>query len=180
MIGWREEAVSSERLRIVLGSHLLAGVLVLGALFALLTLPGTAWAHPGQITEFQLPFEYAPPITAGPDGNLWFAGGGLGRVTPAGQITEYPLLRAGFGPRRITAGPDGNVWFTGDDKSGALSAGIGRITPAGQITEFPIPSSKGEPIGITTGPEGNIWFTGEKRMRSDGLLRSDRLPNTPS
>ena len=32
-------------------------------------------------------------ITAGPDGNLWFteAAATIGRITPAGTVTEFPL-----------------------------------------------------------------------------------------
>ncbi|MHB1536539.1 MAG: Vgb family protein, partial [Acidimicrobiales bacterium] len=71
-------------------------------------------------------------ITAGPDGNLWFTENGgdkVGRITPAGAITEYPLPTANSGPDGITAGPDGNVWFTenGGNNIGKLqtpSAGV--------------------------------------------------------
>src|SRR5690349_17248812 len=53
-------------------------------------------------------------ITSGPDGNLWFTEQGvnkIGRITPAGVITEFPLA-ASSGPSGITTGPDGNLWFT--------------------------------------------------------------------
>ena len=115
----------------------------------------------GVLTEFPLPapneYSYFSPyeITDGPDGNLWFTGTGIGRITPAGQITLFPV---DTGAVSITSGPDGNLWFTGN--------GIGRITPAGQVTEFPIPASTNEcslgsnnPDGITAGPDGNLWFT---------------------
>src|SRR5260370_37288280 len=50
------------------------------------------------ITEFPLLSNDSGPsgITAGPDGNLWFtqAGGKIGRITPAGNITEFPLPRS--------------------------------------------------------------------------------------
>ena len=56
--------------------------------------------HPnaGLIAEFPLPTAGIVPagITAGPDGNLWFTASTavgniskLGRITPAGQITEF-------------------------------------------------------------------------------------------
>jgi virginiamycin B lyase len=49
----------------------------------------------------------------------------IGRITPVGAVTEFPLPTAGSAPVGITAGPDGNLWF-------AEQAGnrIGRITPA--------------------------------------------------
>jgi virginiamycin B lyase len=68
-------------------------------------------------------------ITAGPDGNLWFADDGstiqkIGRITPAGTITECDLATANSYPVGITSGPDGNIWFTE-----ASANKIGRITP---------------------------------------------------
>ena len=51
-------------------------------------------------------------ITRGPDGNIWFGEGSvakLGRITPQGDITEFPVPN---NPEGITTGPDGNLWFT--------------------------------------------------------------------
>jgi virginiamycin B lyase len=101
------------------------------------------------------PGGYPLDITAGPDGNLWFTeylGNNIGRITPAGAISEFSVPTPGTDPTYITTGPDGNVWFTEDHGNN-----IGRITPAGVITEFstPTPSRGG---GITTGPDGNLWF----------------------
>ena len=82
-------------------------------------------------------------------------GNKIGRITPAGVITEFPILpTAGSDPWDITAGPDGNLWFT--EYAGN---NIGRITTAGDITEFLIPTVGSQPHGITAGPDGNIWFT---------------------
>jgi hypothetical protein len=58
----------------------------------------------------------APAAAAGPDGNLWFTeqvGNRIGRITPAGVITEFSVgLTANSRPFGITAGPDGNLWFS--------------------------------------------------------------------
>ena len=48
------------------------------------------------ITEFPIPTagSYPGGITAGPDGNLWFAEGTaqkIGRITTAGVVTEFPI-----------------------------------------------------------------------------------------
>lgn len=61
-------------------------------------------------------------ITSGPDGNLWFAepsDNKIGRLTPTGVLTEFPIPTSvpnpfgnGSFPFGITAGPDGNIWFT--------------------------------------------------------------------
>ena len=58
-------------------------------------------------------------IITGPDGNLWFAeykGNAIGRVTPQGTVTEFPVPTA-YAPQAepaltgLTVGPDGNIWF---------------------------------------------------------------------
>ena len=104
-------------------------------------------------------------IVKGPDGNMWFTEGGsaerIGRVTPSGMITEFPLAPAPtgnyFGLWSIVSGPDGNLWFTYG--SGEENAGVGCITPAGDAGQYPAPKHSSNPEGITVGPEGAIWFT---------------------
>jgi streptogramin lyase len=67
---------------------------------------------------------YVPPssdfvaydgMALGPDGNVWFAEDAhVGKITPAGVITEYPYSDATttnyYGS--VTTGPDHNVWVT--------------------------------------------------------------------
>jgi len=94
-------------------------------------------------------------ITSGPDGNVWFteiSGNKIGRITPAGVITEF-LTPTASGPDGITTGPDGNLWYAGFNGNK-----IGRVTPAGVITEFAAGAVSG-PALITSGPDGNLWFT---------------------
>jgi streptogramin lyase len=114
--------------------------------------------------EFALPAGVSQPleITAGPDGNLWFTeqGGGIGRITPAGAVTQFPAAADGG----ITAGPDGNLWFTEN-----IFNSIGRITPAGTATCFEVPTPDSGLTGITAGPDGNLWFT-EARGRQIGRI----------
>ena len=96
-------------------------------------------------------------MTAGPDGNLWFAErdkSKIGRITPGGVTTEFTLPTLGSGPTGITSGPDGNLWFT--EK---FNSKIGRITPAGTIAEVVVPTSGSNPLYITTGPDHNLWFS---------------------
>jgi virginiamycin B lyase len=55
-------------------------------------------------------------ITAGLDGNLWFTeldANKIGRITPGGTITEFPLSSQAL-PFGISGGSDGNVWFAED------------------------------------------------------------------
>ena len=120
-------------------------------------------------------------ITAGPDGNLWFAeqdGGGVaGKIgndqpdDPCNHRSHAPNANgSAFG---ITAGPDGNLWFT--DVNIVLGGAIGVINPTTDaITEYPdtLPNEFSPWRGITAGPDGNIWFTDE------GPTQSASTPST--
>jgi streptogramin lyase len=111
----------------------------------------------GTVTEFSARISAgANPIgiALGPDGNMWFvehANDLIGRITPAGTVTEFSGMTPGAGPSYIALGADGNLWFT---ETGANR--IGTITPTGTITEFSVGA---EPMGIAAGADGNIWFT---------------------
>ena len=94
-------------------------------------------------------------ITKGSDGNVWFTefySDRVGRVTPSGAITEFPLPALND-VEGITSGPDGNLWFTepGENK-------IGKMTTGGVVSTFPIKATDPSPRGITAGPDGNVWF----------------------
>jgi streptogramin lyase len=88
----------------------------------------------GKITPGGTPTEYhvgtatSQPrqIVTGPDGNIWAAQPTkLSRVTPSGEVTEYPTS---LGSEGLAVGADGNLWLTGAER-------IGVITTAGVITE---------------------------------------------
>jgi hypothetical protein len=83
------------------------------------------------ISEFPLPASNAQTadITVGPDNALWFTEvipnaqsgkivGKIGRITPDGQISEFPLPSNSFAAS-ITTGRDGNLWFIEPGRSGA-------------------------------------------------------------
>ena len=106
-------------------------------------------------------------IAAGPDGNVWFVENVsptaipvVGRITPAGVITEYTQgLAAGTTLGSITAGADGSVWF---GVYGGSGSGIGKIDPAsGTITLYTSGFFGQTPLigGLTLGGDGNVWFT---------------------
>src|SRR5260370_39590475 len=112
------------------------------AMLAVLALVFGAWpasAAGATVTEFPIPSFVREPfgIAAGSDGNLWFTEqtyNNIGRITPAGTLTEFavPLTNfTGGSFESIAAGPDGNLWFA----ENAVSK-IGRITPGGVVTEF--------------------------------------------
>jgi hypothetical protein len=112
------------------------------------------------VSEFATGISGLPDgIAAGPDGNLWFTefyGDRIGRITPAGVVTEFSTgVSTNSHPDGIAAGPDGNLWFTEFDGNR-----IGRITPAGAVTEFSTGiGAASKPDGIAAGPDGNLWFT---------------------
>jgi streptogramin lyase len=147
--------------------------------------PASASAATVQTTSFPIaPAMRARAAALGPDGNLWFVaigGGGeiresIDRVTPTGQLTEFPLpvrhYEANTGPA-IVAGADGNLWFAeyGTNK-------IGRITPTGEITEFALPYADNRPGSIASGPEGGIWFT-EEAVDKIGRISGSKITEFP-
>ncbi|MFI4989718.1 MAG: hypothetical protein ACHQHO_02220 [Solirubrobacterales bacterium] len=93
-------------------------------------------------------------ITAGPDGNMWFAqrfGSKIGKITPTGSVTTYPIGSETL-PEQITTGSDGNLWFSESKK-------IGKITPAGKITQYKTAWPEGGAVGITMGSDGYLWYS---------------------
>ena len=124
-------------------------------------------------------------ITEGSDGNVWFtlqdAGGGhIGRFTPKGQLTLFPLPTAPYNsgeqrPFDITAGPDGALWFT--DQLYPTTAEIGRMTTSGEVTYFPYQTTGSTQDSITTGPDGALWFVDQaeekiRRITTSGDMTS--------
>jgi streptogramin lyase len=163
-------------------------------------LPGQAPDPLGRITEFSKGLQdFALPggVVAGPDGNVWFADPGyqqrafgeggeedpdahgvpeIGRITPAGTITEFRQglqANGGSGPTDITAGPDDALWFT-DPPSSYTDGGvpeIGRVTVDGAITEFSAGLAKGSAPGtIVAGADGNLWFTDAGKTPAIGRI----------
>jgi streptogramin lyase len=124
-------------------------------------------------------------ITTGPDGNVWFTESGsaankIGRITPAGVITEFSVPTPSSSPFSITAGPDSNLWFT--EASGEQ---IGQITLSGSITEFAIPTTSSQPNSIVAGPDGDLWFTelGSSRIGQitpTGFVAAEFIVPTPN
>ncbi len=105
-------------------------------------------------------------ITEGPDRNIWFvdsSANAIGRLTPAGAFTSFPIPTPGADPRAITPASDGALWFTehGSNK-------VGRITTSGAILEFTLPTADSGPRGIAAchpdgrcmaAPHARIWVT---------------------
>ncbi len=93
--------------------------------------------------------------TVTPDGDVWILDGknnAVGRVTPDGTLTEFPIPTPQCSPWVITPSADGNLWFS------EVAGKIAQITPAGVITEFTVPASMGAPWKIAVTADGRIWF----------------------
>jgi streptogramin lyase len=110
------------------------------------------------VTYFFVPSLHSRPfrIVPGPDGNMWFTDTDealIGKITPSGQITEYPI-GSGKHPYDLIAGSDGNIWFTEQ-----FNNKIGAVDLAGNlIHEYYSPGSNSQPRGITVGPNGDIYW----------------------
>ena len=111
-------------------------------------------------------------ITTGPDGNLWFTmlnGDKVGRITPAGDVTEFDTPAQGM----IVTGSDGDLWFRTGQRS------ISQMTTGGVVTTY---STTGLPQELAEGPDGNIWFTETGgligRLTPDGQLTEFSVPTT--
>ncbi|HEX6753533.1 MAG TPA: hypothetical protein VF093_08130, partial [Solirubrobacterales bacterium] len=132
----------------------------------------------GANTEFFEPEAptYPMTLTEGPDGNVWFTDPGqpillnglkIGKVTPAGVVTQYSPGLSG-GAWGIAKGPDGDIWFT---EPGAKKVGhIDPAEPATSLVEIELPNMS--PEGgfkslIAAGPDGNLWVT----QSGNGLAR---------
>jgi streptogramin lyase len=128
-------------------------------------------------------------ITKGPDGSLFFteaAADTIGRITPAGAVTEFALPKAGALPTAIATGPDGNLYFTEagfTSDHGFTALHVGRISPAGKVSEFSLGFSAFAEGGITAGPDGNLYFSfgdnnGEEvgRITPAGAIRVILVP----
>jgi hypothetical protein len=120
----------------------------------------------GSPTYFSVGADEVENLAPGPDGNVWFLAlhqpdNFVGKITPAGAITTYPL-----GPNRqfpgntftpyILPGPDSSMWVVDANSP----SGVTRITPDGTQSDVAtIPNEVSIP-DLATGPDGNVYFIG--------------------
>lgn len=113
-------------------------------------------------------------MTAGPDGNVWFIDqysghDAVARVTPAGQITEFPVTGT---PWDLTTGIDGDLWVPM-----SLPTALDRVSPDGSVTPITSGLDPGADLSetnIVVGPDGNLWAidngTPKAIVRADVML----------
>jgi|GEM_PF-1431227 len=111
----------------------------------------------GTITEFSLPDDAYPiGITKGPDGNLWYTGyaqGGphvasqtlIGRISPAGVVSQLVAPYGLLAPIGIVTGPDGNLWIAD------FLGNIDRLSPDafGNSASAPMTVRQGDTLAAT-------------------------------
>lgn len=119
-------------------------------------------------------------IAKGPDGNMWFTAGDggfvnawIGKITPNGQITKYPIKAQADG---IALGPDGNWWITQPYIGHVFSMNL-----QGQImNDYKLPGANKnsaprlQVVGIVKGPDGNMWFAEGYRNKIGELVFARR------
>ncbi|MDO9410277.1 hypothetical protein [Patulibacter sp.] len=116
-------------------------------------------------------------IATGKDGSLWFSeqkGYKVGRITTAGQITEWTIPRkdaddTDFGPEELTVAADGRVWVLSDAHASAFV--IDPAVPGTPVGRYAV---NGDELGgrrgndIAAAPDGTVWITDSV---GDGVLR---------
>ena len=121
-------------------------------------------------------------ITVGSDGNIWFTNWGplgdfIGRMTPTGNVTEFPLS-FGTDPVGITSGPDGNLWF--------VAYGFNTIdvmsTSGALLNQYPVSGGLGQLADITVGSDNNLYFTAQTgfigEITTSGVVTAKAVSNT--
>jgi streptogramin lyase len=139
-------------------------IMRLVALATVLSMTHVAVAHAapvGTLRQYKVPTANSQPraITVGSDGNMWFTESSdvlpavIGRITPAGAVTEFPVNCNFCILTDIVQGPPGVLYFTSNN------AELGRITTAGVVqAAVPMPDSSAL-AGNLAFHGGDIWIT---------------------
>lgn len=147
-----------------------------GGMYASLSITvgaGTASGQ-GELDVQPVITEFAPPVgttlysvgqmTAGPDGNVWFTeceqsgSNGVGKITPTGAITQYPLQGNAI-PCGITSA-NGNLWISEDGNCPGL-CGIQEMATDGTVlsrVDVYHGSCDPYPGEMATDINGNVWY----------------------
>ncbi len=160
---------SAVRLFALVFAVVAALAIVLGA-----TLSAAQAAPVGKLKQFKVPTAGSSPehITQATDGNFWFTlsdpnanvPSQIGRITPAGDITEFDPACNGCILNDIIQGPGDVLYYNSNDPF------LGRITTSGKILK-PIAMPESDVLAGNLAAHGDeIWFTD---FNNDSLWRYD-------
>jgi streptogramin lyase len=164
----------------------LALALLVGLAVALGATLSVAQAAPSsfRFTQHKVPTADSEPryITPGSDGNLWFTEGAdfftpnddpdtggafhnqIGRITPAGEITEFRVEGCQCFLNDIVQGPNDVLYYTSNNQ------GLGRITTQGEVLPEVVPGNFSALGGSIARHGDDIWYTD---FNNDSLWRYD-------
>lgn len=104
-----------------------------------------------QVTPFTLTDDAFGGIALGGDGNIWFVESThIGRLTPAGNLTEYPVPRT-QGESGLTWGIGNLVWFRTQTALASLDPNTGDVKTYGA----PMIDCGG---ALVSAPDGSLWY----------------------
>ena len=115
----------------------------------------------GALKQYRLPTADSSPryIANGSDGNRWFTESSdflpaaIGRITPTGEVTEFPVNCNFCILNDIAQGPNDILYFTSNDPF------LGRITTSGTVLD-PIPMPRSDALAGNLAIRGNqVWIT---------------------
>jgi streptogramin lyase len=101
-------------------------------------------------------------IKPGPDGNIWFTAlertNQIGRITPSGRVTTFPISPSPYGPKsieNIAAGFDGDLWI-------GQAGQIQRVNTRGMVDSVRALPNHGRclvtAVDIIAGSDGSMYF----------------------
>lgn len=98
-------------------------------------------------------------ITTAPNGDMWFVekeANKIGRITPSGQITEFPTRFSGDYSQTmdLDVAPDGRVWVTNDSgREISVYSSTGQLLDHGSLGDYPYGGD------VRVDPTGTVWIT---------------------
>ena len=115
----------------------------------------------GNLKQYKVPTANSQPrsIASGSDGNMWFTESSeflpaaIGRITPAGAVTEFPVNCNFCILSDIVQGPAGVLYFTSNN------AELGRITTAGVVQAAVTMPNSSALAGNLASHGNDIWIT---------------------
>ncbi|MEY2400250.1 MAG: virginiamycin lyase [Ilumatobacteraceae bacterium] len=136
-------------------------LVALTTVFSMVHVAAAQAAPVGTLKQYRVPTANSQPrsIASGSDGNFWFTESSeflpaaIGRITPAGAVTEFPVGCGGCILTDIVQGPGGILYYTSNN------AELGRITAAGVVLA-PIPMPNSSVLAGNLASDGtSIWIT---------------------